>query len=169
MCAGRPSVCHLIERAKPPRESAGARCSRQAGIDLSYDSFRRQRPCRRLRADTNVIRCIDPSGQGLPFRVVLRFPMLTACVEMIASGVLGERMEEEPALKRISQLNELFPNGEVGSRSSVGPGGRSGGQEPERRRAVAVAGHAAVVARAFVEKDWLHALFEECGIERWDV
>ena len=93
--------------------------------------------------------------------------MFSAGVEAVAAGILRERMPQQGAFRGIARLNEKLPDLEILSRLLVGPFGRSGGEGLQRRTAVVVTGHAASVAGALLQKDGLHALFEErvvrCG------
>src|SRR5262245_47455867 len=87
-------------------------------------------------------------------------------MERVAAGGLGERMHEQAAGRRIAWDDHLLPCLEILLRLGVVTRRRSVGQGDEPWLAVAVAGNAARVARAFGQEDRLHARLEVVEVER---
>src|SRR5437879_4198798 len=90
---------------------------------------------------------VYPCGQGLPLRIVLRFPVLAPGVEMVAARILRQRMQQQRTLHGLAGHYEQLPHGEVRARLLFTPGSRARGQRLQRRSAVAVTGNAARVPR----------------------
>src|SRR4051812_37832858 len=73
----------------------------------------------------------DPGLQGLPFRIVLRVPVLAAIVVEVAAGLLGQRVHEQPALGHAARHDHPLHSLEVLARVLVAPGCAARGQRLE--------------------------------------
>ncbi len=102
-----------------------------------------------------------PRRQRLPFWIALRFPVLTARMEAVATRRLQQRMQQQRALHWIPRHDEQLPDFKVLARLLVVPIDGSRRELLQGRTAMPVASHAARVPRTLLEEDGLHSFFEK--------
>src|SRR5437899_3362099 len=109
----------------------------------------------------------DPGGDRLPLACLRRRELPPAAVKIVAARLLGEGMDQQPALLGMAGHDVSADRLEVLSRLFVIPCGSARRQELKiaRRRAAAMADVTARVARPLFQEDRLHTLPEEFVIE----
>src|SRR5688572_18481708 len=108
-----------------------------------------------------------PCGECLPFRIVLRSPVLAPIVEESASRRHFKRVDEELALERIARNHHLLDGLEVLAGFLFVPGGAPGRERLQTHRStLRMAGVAGGVALPPRKEDWLDARLEELEIQR---
>src|SRR5262245_3170349 len=107
------------------RDAAGVAfaCADQDRLHLRFEDLEVQGRFRRSRRGRGGCRCragADPCRKRLPFRIVLRLPMLASAMPMTAAGSGGQRVDEQNALEWVTWDDEARYPLEVSARLLFG-------------------------------------------------
>src|SRR5579859_1621901 len=167
---GLPAALHVKpDNATAERTMAHGRNSRFVVIVASTKRNREKN--RRLVARLGFTACFthDPSFHGLPFRVILRWKLLTTAVKEIAARIFRQWMDQQRAFWIPRQCDNLGNGLEVLAGLFFIPGGFSRRELLQLENGAGgshMTGDASGAARTLGQKNWLHFSLEVVVVER---